>query len=141
MGILLVLQISGTIPTGNYAWDFGSSEPLPTDFAICYIGGKKAVVKRTFASMILSILLLSVGFLSRVIRLHKVLSVDYIGKTRYLLSGELRFQLRRLHRKCVVGRSFRSAAFTILYRILLGIFILMRVVADVWTSMFFEVGN
>ncbi|KAI9694682.1 MAG: hypothetical protein M1822_000298 [Bathelium mastoideum] len=85
MGILATLLVFALVPTGNYDWvsgfdldadvyDDDDEPPLPPDYAICHIKKTKTADSLTFASMIVSVLLVAIGFVSRVIRLHKMLS-------------------------------------------------------------------
>jgi hypothetical protein len=84
MGILLLMLPAAIIPSGNYNWDsadraFLDLTPQPSGYAICYFKQTNDTDPVTFASMVISVLLLSLGFAFRVIRLHKSLSIDVIG--------------------------------------------------------------
>lgn len=85
MRALVVMLLVAMAPTGNYNWDstIGDSTaqpaPQPSDNAICYLRKAKNADKLTFASMIISMLLLSLGFVSRVVGVFRSLSLN-VGK-------------------------------------------------------------
>jgi hypothetical protein len=143
MAILLIMLLVAMAPTGNYDWqDYVHGESLPTptpsDYAICYLHRSKYADNETFASMILSILLLGLGFASRVIRLHRSLSIN-IERLRRAASGWSRNKLLRAYEKLKVESSPKSLSRTMIYRPLLAIFLALRVGLDAWSSMFVEV--
>ena len=144
MGILVVLLITALIPTGDYSWPngFGYEHPLPSDYAICYFGRRKnSDFYLTFTSMILSVLLIGLGFIFRVIRLYKLLSVDLVGKAKQKTSKMLRKCLRRLFKMCAVQKYPGGLRHLFIYRPAFAIFIMLRVVWDAWSSMFVEVSS
>src|SRR5690348_8453240 len=101
MGILVIMLLVAMVPTANYNWGSGFAgsdwdeniPPQPTDYAICYFKRAKDADVMTFASFMISVLLVALGFLSRVVRLHKSLSVDFVGEIRKSVSERFRKQL------------------------------------------------
>ena len=104
-------------------------------YAICYIG-KSAYMD---GEVILSELLLIFGFISRVIRLHKALSVGFGGRIRPWCSQKVRDWLFRLYIRCGVSKTPESLKQRLLYRPCLALYLSGKVIIDSWTSMFGEV--
>ena len=152
MGILVVMLLVAMVPTGNYNWGSWSDgynpdspdetiPPQPTDYAICYFTRSQDADVITFASMVISVLLIAIGFLSRVVRLHKRLSVDLVGNVRRSISESLRKKLQTVYSWCDVENSPNSLKRLLVYRPLLAVFLSLRVVLDAWSSMFLEVSS
>lgn len=150
MFLLAVMLLVAIVPTGNYNWGNGPSfdestgqlvypTPSPTDYAICHIGRAKTTDKLTFASMVISVLLIAFGFLSRVVRLHKTLSVRVVGGTRRYVSEKVFEWLQKVYDWCHPGTTPSGIRRLLLYRPLLALFLSVRVISDAWTSMFVEV--
>jgi hypothetical protein len=145
MAILLIMLLVAMIPTGYYNWpvvdDTGSDTkgPTPSDYAICYLFPHEVPDDLTFASMILSILLLGLGFLVRAVKLHKRLSVDIVGSARHAISVSLRRRLSAVYNKFNLESSPKRLARKLIYRPLLATFLILRVGVDAWTSMTVEV--
>lgn len=100
MAIIILMLIVTMIPSGNYNWESESEvepQPLPSDYALCYFANSDNRDRLSLASTIFSILLLTVGFGSRVVRLHKTLSIDHLGKVRSKTSSLVREKLSRLY--------------------------------------------
>jgi hypothetical protein len=133
------------IPTGYYNWpvadgtDGDTQGPTPSDYAICYLHPPEAPDDLTFASMILSILLLGLGFLVRAVKLHKRLSVNIVGSVRHAVSVCFRRQLSAIYNKLNPESSPKRLARKLIYRPLLATFLILRVGTDAWTSMTVEV--
>lgn len=145
MGIMLVMLLIAMVPTGNYDWPSGKPDhtfptPKPSDYAVCYFNHAKDADRMAFASIMVSVLLLGLGFVLRVIKLHKSLSVNIVGRLRSYVSATLRKWLLRSYKKLIIGsRPHNSLHRTMIYRPLLATFLAMRFGLDVWTSMFVEV--
>ncbi|KAJ9616368.1 hypothetical protein H2200_000086 [Cladophialophora chaetospira] len=79
MLVVLVMLIVALIPTGNY--DFqqfdGDSRPYPGEYAMCYFWQMSRDLD-VVVPTVLSILILALGFASRVVRLHKTISVGIV---------------------------------------------------------------
>jgi hypothetical protein len=154
IGFLALLLIVAMIPTGNYNWTSGFDgefdhsavfdeweRPQPTDYAICYFRRAKYADSLNFASMIISVLLVIFGFMARVVRLHKSLSIDIVGRARRATSERLRAYLRKIYNWCDVENSPNGLRRVFIYRPLLAIFVVSRVCLDAWSSMFIEVSK
>lgn len=145
MGVFIAMLIVGIVPTGSYNWYHGAGidRPFPQDYATCYfqVRPKENVINGdiVLASMVLSVLLVVLGFVSRVIRLYETLSVGIVGKARSKVSKSLRAILRQAYRWCDTKRSPNGLRRQLIYRPLLAVFLLLQVVSELWTSMFIEV--
>lgn len=154
MAIMLVLLLAGLAPTANYNWktdDFSFpykkdwnetlsvSYPTPADHAKCYWGIHVRWKFESVPLMIVSILLLGLGFLTRVVRLHNSLSKRFTVRARAFVSNNFRKVLRCLLKSVGDGRQLSSLMRLLLYRPLLSVFLILRVLADMWSSMFIEV--
>jgi hypothetical protein len=142
MLIILVMLMFALIPTGSYLsgwrWMFNSN-PAPSDYAICYLIPKRPFQVNAFGPMVISMVLLWLGFMTRAIRLHKSLSVYGVQRIREFLSKKARKLLRKLHVKCGAQSSPGTVARTLVYRPLLAAFLVLRVMLDFWSSMLVEV--
>jgi hypothetical protein len=152
MFIIIIMLVIALVPTGSFDWFRGSStdEPMPppSSYAICFFGqqppkpsGFEHSLPNSYLSMILSSLLLLLGFLTRVIRLYKTLSVEYILRLRSLLSKIARHGLRLVYAWCQAQPSSKSLRRSLIYHPLLAGFFMLRVSLDVYSSMFMEVSN
>ena len=124
-----------------YDWVNYPTHPFPSDYAICYFRRRQNVNQLTFASMILSVLLIGSGFVFRVVRLHKSLAVNVIGRARRRASERLRKCLRKLFNKCEVRRRPGGLRHLFIYRPIFALFLLLRIILDAWSSMFVEVST
>jgi hypothetical protein len=147
MGVLVVMLLVAMVPTGNYNWGNGLTNqdwdttilPQPSDYAICYFRRAQKADKLTFASMVISIVLVVFGFLSRVVRLHKSLSVGYVGNIRDAASKMCKAYLLKIYKWSDVEKSPNGLKRLFIYRPLLAVFLSFRVALDAWSSMFVEV--
>lgn len=133
MLFLVVTLLVAIIPTGNYYWTTypwapcfspscsWASDPsrlTPSDYAICYFTpipsppSSSSYYEASFhearLSMIISVLLLGLGFAFRIVKLYKSLSVFFAGRTRKAVSERVRHLLRKLYDRCNVQASPRS---------------------------------
>ena len=145
MGLMMLILLVAMVPTGGYRWSVDESyndvlwNPKPKDYAICYLrpgGGPDAM---GLASMVVSVLLLVLGFISRVIRLHRSLSVFIFGRARTVCSEKARHFLRRVYTNMHMETSGLTFKRMFVYRPLLAIFLAARNLLDLWNSMFIEV--
>lgn len=166
MGALVGMLIGALLPTGNYGTSMN-----PADYAICSFKHLRRIDRDTtgpnefydtsqlnYASMIISILLIGLGFASRIVRLHRALSVTVVTATRKYLSERARRLLRKMYERCENtsnepprrGRSFRIGPFrgsqgrrlfyrVYLYRPTLAVFLAIRAALDLWSSLVLEV--
>lgn len=153
MCIVIIMLVVALYPTGYFNW---TSDPVatatptsPSSYAICFYSRKPprpsrdggGMVPDSYISMIISSLLLVLGFLRRVIRLHKALSVDYILPLRFFLSATARRGLRWIYAKCRVQADPGSLFRTLIYQPLFAGFLTLRVSLNIYSSMFMEVRN
>lgn len=145
MGLMLSMLLVAMVPTGGYNWtsdyyeDSGHSRPKPRDYAICYLRPARDDEDFAFSTMVISALLLTLGFISRVIRLHRSLSVSVLGRARAVCSENARGCLRRIYVKLGMETSALTLKRMFLYRPLLALFLTARALLDLWNSMFIEV--
>ncbi|KAJ5593847.1 uncharacterized protein N7459_000055 [Penicillium hispanicum] len=157
MLLLVILLIFAFLPTGNYRWMFGygwmnTGLPKMEDAAICYLKPVSlpnpvsplsnygpSFTEQAMISMSISILLLAVGFLMRLFKLHKSISHYVDESIRGQLSHLLRTALRKYHDLFDFRNSPRSLQRTLFYRPVLALFLTARIGLDLWSSMFFEV--
>jgi hypothetical protein len=108
-----------------------------------YIYGEEAATFN-YASMIISVLLMGLGFLSRVVRLHRALSIGVLTASRRYLSERTRQLLRKSHEKAMKHlksgdiKHFRMVV-SFQYRPALALFISIRILLDIWSSFILEV--
>jgi hypothetical protein len=145
MGLMLVMLLVALIPTGGYNWTDiyysgeGYPTPKPRDYAICYLRPPDDGDRLTFSTMVISVVLLALGFVYRVIRLHKSLSVFVVGRARKVCSGIARHFLRLIYSRMDMETSGLTFNRIFLYRPLLASFLTIRALLDLWNSMFIEV--
>ncbi|CAG7939896.1 unnamed protein product [Penicillium salamii] len=143
-----------------------TGRPAPQDYAICYLKpgqGRDTIPNAGFASidygqsrpgspsyghtlsgnstmaMCISVVLMSVGFICRVLKLHQCLSNLLTRSIRDRSSHMLRKPLRTIEGWCVTPSFLHSMQRLLLYRPLLALFLTLRILVDTWDSMFFEV--
>jgi hypothetical protein len=147
MGALIVMLISALLPTGNYG-----THHSPAEYAICTFGdlspaaytgsdySEDEAATFNYASMIISVLLMGLGFLSRVIRLHQALSLSVVAALRRYLSERARQLLRKVHEKSMKHlksgdlKRFRMVM-SFQYRPALSCFLTIRILLDIWSSL------
>ncbi|OQE32559.1 hypothetical protein PENFLA_c001G09056 [Penicillium flavigenum] len=149
MGGLATFLVVGLLSTGNSEWDdiyqvvyglpdnaWGLNSP-----AICHIWVFPESPARdiTFLSALVSVILIGVAFFSRVIKLHKALSVGVFGRARKWLSIRARRILRIVFDWACKERHPHSLRRSICYRPLLAVFLTACLVRDAWSSVLFEV--
>jgi hypothetical protein len=145
MGLMLVMLLVAMIPTGGYDWTtfdyrrYGFSTPAPSDYAICYWRPTGDDVGFSFSTMVISVLLLALGFIHRVIRMHRTLSVSVLGVFRTFCSEKARNVLRRTYTTMGMETSGLTLKRLFLWRPLLALFLTARALLDLWNSMFIEV--
>ena len=142
MGVLATLLVVGLGFTGNYSWAFDEDRvyewyPPMNKYAACHLR-VSPTTDMAFISMIISVFLIVVGFASRVVKLHRSLSVGVIGRSRDFLSSHARRGLRFVFKWCSVG-SPRNLKRTLCYYPLLAAFLELRLLLDFWSSMLLEV--
>ncbi|KAJ5922900.1 hypothetical protein N7516_010603 [Penicillium verrucosum] len=136
MGLLAILLIVGLLPTANYG-DLYNSRPRSSDYAKCYLKIRSSPGIALY-SMILSVLTIAIGFISRVMKLHKMLSVTLWGGLRIRASLRARAILHGLYKWCIAGGAVQGLRFSLVYRPLFAVFLVARFTLDAWVSMFVE---
>ncbi|OQD73997.1 hypothetical protein PENANT_c191G11629 [Penicillium antarcticum] len=161
MFVLVVLLILAFLPTANYRWQYGYSakstgRPAPQDYAICYlipvqrpdpapnymyvsVDNGHVLSDSSMMAMSISVVLVFVGFVCRVLKLHQSLSSFLARTIRGRISHMLRKPLRTIEGWCVTPSFLHSLQRLLLYRPLLALFLTLRILVDTWDSMFFEV--
>jgi hypothetical protein len=156
MGVLVVMLIAALLPTGNY-----NSSSDPADYAICSFrqlgiikqhadSSSSGDLELAYGSMIVSVLLMGLGFVSRIVRLHRSLTIGLVVTSRRYLSERSRRFLRLRYEKAKYspdpsgpshGQSGRKTILKnlLFYRPLLGTYLAFRAVLDLWSSMIIEV--
>lgn len=155
MDALATLVIYGLFSTANPWWSSGDyDQGIP---AICHLGvssrppysiiwsitmwtGKSFhSVNLAFWTNVVSIMLILIGFTSRVIRLYRTLSVNIFGHVRLWLSAHVRRILRVIFIWYFRDGCKGSLKRSLLYRPVLALFLTVRFIIDGWTSVLCEV--
>jgi hypothetical protein len=136
---LVVILLTALIPTAQFDWFDWQSGPNITSPAYCAFEQPISTSKASFSTMISSVLLLSLGFLSRAIRLHRWAVVSVIDKARKFLSRKARSYLRTIYDWSGNMSAIGSIKRTLVYYPVLAVFLVIRVTLDMYASMFFEV--
>ncbi|KAJ5580261.1 uncharacterized protein N7459_006246 [Penicillium hispanicum] len=140
---LAVLLIVGIAFTANYWWmrsgfyaEYPNGIAVPFEgtvdtglpgrngHAICFLGTRPTIATLSARPMILSIIFIVIAFVSRVIKLHRTLSLRRGLRRVYIWSGR--------------SGSTRSLKRKLGYHPLLAIFLTARLVLDGWWSVFLE---
>lgn len=154
MATLAILEVIGLGLTGDYDWAFCSDchrplsalftetvnlAPAPNDYAICFMSLTRTTGE-AFPSMVASIALILFGFLTRVAKLYKPLSVGVFDRLRAFLSRGCRMLLRRVYVcSSTVSYTKKTLRSKLLYLPLLSIFLMGRFLLDQWCSLYLEV--
>ena len=145
---LIIMLITAMVPTGSYEWTssadlvqaFSEHKPLGSDYAVCWFSAPVLSGSvEAFLSMVILVSLIGLGFSFRVIKLHKPLSLFMTETLRRRISHGLRKRLWTLYRWRSHTKGLRRFAGDILYYPALALFLSLRLVADHFSSMFFEV--
>ncbi|KAI9373705.1 hypothetical protein BJX61DRAFT_501636 [Aspergillus egyptiacus] len=138
MLVLNIMLITALVPTGNSCFGL-YFDSLPVDYAICHFSVPSSSSGPQFASMLVLVLLVGLGFFFRVIKLHRPLAIFVIEKLRKNLSDRARRPLWVLYRWRNVTSGEQSWLGTFLYYPALALFLTIRVTLDHLSSMAFEV--
>jgi hypothetical protein len=145
MAIVLMLLMAALVPTGNYNWSPYETFPTPTpsDYAICYLKWQDDGDEVTFASTVVSILILGMGFTIRIVKVIKTLSVDIFQQIRRRISNRLKTWLLFVYTRLDLNNPTMTLSIqrTLVYWPLLAIFLAIRVALDAWLSMLVEVSS
>lgn len=140
MGALAVLLLVGLSFTGNYYWEVDASIPRPglDDLAMCYLPYTPKL-NLTLWTMVVSMLIIVCAFASRVVKLHRALSVDIFGRARARLSIHARKVLRCVYVRCDTPGAVANLSRSLCYRPLLAMYLVVRFLFDAWSSLLLEV--
>lgn len=156
MGTLAIMSVVSLAFTANYSWTsleandhYGGTDswtegnlrtpgPHANDYAICFLSIQPRS-DAAFWSTIVSTLLILLGFVSRVVKLHPLLSAGLVGKGRAWLSALARRPLNVLFDTLCKKKPYKSLSRTLIYRPLLAGFLAGRLLLSVWSSMLMEV--
>lgn len=155
MGALATLVTYGLFSTANTWFSSGDyNQGIP---AICHLGvsprppdstswssviwssASLHFVNWAFWTNLVSIMLILIGFTSRVIRLYRTLSVNIFGRARLWVSARIRRILRVLFIWSSRDGCRGSLKRSLIYRPLLTLFLTARFIIDGWTSVLCEV--
>ena len=146
MAVLVILLTVALSFTGGYDWTSSHRSNYiykGTAFnvirpAMCHPSSSTRS-SVTYYAMVFSILLVVFGFVARIIRLHKAISVGVWGKSRAKLSIQARRLLSIAFAWSCLGSSHKSLKRTLFYRPLLTTLFVAHLFLDGWSSMFVEV--
>ena len=162
MGVLAILMIVGLSWTGNYTWvsfnySINSSHfqkyPLSLQYtdnvmavtypATCrsFPGPVGETTNWSYLSMLLSIVLIALGFLGRIVKLYRILSIGLCARLRFWARFPVQNCLRWGFSRCCLNKSPRSLRRTLVYRPLLAIFVTVELGLDWWSSFLLEVSH
>lgn len=169
MAVLVIMLTTGLGFTNDYRWasralvyeqqhreesyeaaNGYTNKPQMGDPAICYMNlsplafdSPYVTHERTMArgSMIVSILLIILGFFSRIIKLYGLFATKIFVRTRKAINSRCRGCLRYLFRKCCDGRPQYSLMRLLCYRPVLAFFLWMQFMFDISSSVLFEVSD
>ncbi|CAP95695.1 Pc21g07980 [Penicillium rubens Wisconsin 54-1255] len=145
MAVLVILLTVALSFTGGYDWTSSHRSNYiykGTAFnvirpAMCHPSSSTRS-SVTYYAMVFSILLVVFGFVARIIRLHKAISVGVWGKSRAKLSIQARRLLSIAFAWSCLGSSHKSLKRTLFYRPLLTTLFVAHLFLDGWSSMFVE---
>jgi hypothetical protein len=138
MGVIVIMLVAAIVPTGNFDWVPAEvtrgfqPNPPPSSYAICFYYQKGFELSSSYISMIFSTIFLLGGFLTRVVRIHKCLSIDVALQLRSWWSKFGMKYLRRVYDWSDVQSSPRSLKRLLVYRPLLTVFLVLRICLDVY---------
>lgn len=143
MFVLIIMLVTAMAPT--ITWFTLPEFPPKKDHAICHFS--RIPIKTFFESIsavptISLVLLISLGFAIRVVKLHKTSSISFVGRSRQKLSKTIRRFLWIIYIWKEASTSLpRRTIGRILYFPGLASFLMLRLLLDHWSSMFFEVSR
>ncbi|KAJ5356129.1 hypothetical protein N7517_010738 [Penicillium concentricum] len=145
MAILIILLTVALSFTGGYDWtafeEWGWKSQVALnmiDPAMCHLSPNSRS-SMAYYGMIFSILLIVFGFVVRIIKLHKTISVEVWEKATAKLSMQVSHLSSTTFAWCCLNSSPKSLKRTLIYRPLLTTLLVARLFLDGWSSMFFEV--
>lgn len=140
---LLVMLIVAMVPTSKFDWaDEQASRPNITAPARCAFASDTPQGLNSLSTMITSVLLMAIGFATRVVRLHKYAVVSEVDNPRKFCSEKAKARLKILSDWSNKGSEAPISIIrrALIYRPALASFLVVRVTLDIYASMLFEVG-
>lgn len=142
MGALATLLVVGLLSMGNAWWSEGVFR-YPEDYAICHLRFSYSRIYpyyyHPFWTMLVSSMLIIIGFVSRVVKLHKTLSINLFGKAKLWIILRMQKMLRPIFNWSCTHGYRHGLRRSLVYRPLLALFLTMHLILDGWTSLMFEV--
>lgn len=141
MGSLATLLVVGLLSMGNVWWG-EEMFSTPGDYAICHLGFSRSPaypLDYPFWTMLVSSLVIVIGFVSRVVKLHKTLSINLFGKAKLWINICMRKMLRPIFNWCCEHDYLQGLRRSFVYRPLLSLFLGIQFILDGWASLIFEV--
>lgn len=138
--------IAWTQPKTDSQWNdivanWSQTSPYPSSYAICHFYTEPVLENNrnpVILSAILSILLISFSFISRVVKAFEGLSVSQLGRIDHICSNKTRSWLRQIRLRSLRQGDIASPLRTLVYWPLLLTFLLWRVVVDYMASLTLE---
>lgn len=140
------VNINWTTPKNSTEWDhivgnWSKTSPYPSSYAIChfYTTPTLGTGNPVILSAVVSILLISVSFISRVVKVFEGLDVSLVAKANSKLSRWSRLHLSNMHDHASRQTRRLSVFRTLVYWPLLMGFLLFRIGSDFIASLTMEV--
>lgn len=144
MAILATMLVVGLVFTSNYPWTAYKDiriRPDPGDLVICFISVKpNSDLIIPFVSMLVSVCLIGIAFISRVIKSHEGLSRHVFGYWQKWLGRQVRKPFCMVYKFAWMQKSApNSLKRTLFYRPIMTPLFMFRASLDLWSSVQFEV--
>lgn len=157
MFLLAVMLIVALVPTANFDWvffdDFEDDDIAvkPSDYVACLFTGVSDLDPNSYYYMVMSIMVISTSFLTRVINLYPNLS-EWSKQLKGHLSQRTLHNLRSLHDRSSNAlnntdtrverhhKAFASLFRSLIYQPVCVLFLVFRATLDIYTSLLWEVG-
>lgn len=142
MGALVLFVVVGLFCQLSFYADGSGSD---FDAAICRLGRFPKLDPSYYQveglAVLVSALVIILGFAARVIKLHRTFSAKVVDRTRSWLSLRARKVLKIIFAYCCKDSKVRDLRRSFFYRPILAAFLTMRFILDILTSLLFEVSN
>lgn len=151
MAALTIMLLVAIFPTGNYQWAVTNRQhcgytdggcplcPYANYRAKCFFSQPHDAASPAAISMWIFLLLSSLGFFIRVVKLNESVSFHLVGRPRNFLSEKARTLLWRLYKLRQAQSLKWRIGGMICYFPSLALFLAVRATTDHWASMYFEV--
>jgi hypothetical protein len=143
MGALVLFVVVGLFCQLSFHGDGSYYEA--SDAAICRLGRfpklDSGFYQAEGLAVLVSALVIILGFATRVVKLHRTFSAKVVDRTRSWLSLRARKFLKIIFAYCCKDCKVRGLRRSFFYRPILAAFLTMRFILDILTSLLFEVSN